>query len=52
MKTITLQEFVDSLTSEQFIRLLDIADPNPMTDEERAYFNSLSVEELAAELEA
>lgn len=52
MKIDTLQQFVDSLTSEQFIRLLDIADPNPMTDEERAYFNSLSNDEIAAELEA
>ena len=46
----TPDEFVNSLTTEQYIRLLDMADPSPMTDAEKVYYNSLNDDELLAEL--
>lgn len=46
------EQFVNSLTSEQYIRLLDMADPNPMTEEEKAQYSAMSDDELLAELGA
>ena len=45
-----ITEWVNSLTSEQMIRLYDIADPNPPTEGERKAFDALSEDELLAEL--
>lgn len=44
------EQFVNSLTSEQYMRLLDIADPNPMTDEEKVKYGAMTDAELLAEL--
>ena len=44
------EEFVNSLTSEEYIRLLDIADPNPMTAKQKAEMDKLTDEELLSQL--
>jgi hypothetical protein len=47
-----IETFANSLTAEQYIRLLDIADPNPMTPEEKAKYAKMSDDELLSELMA
>lgn len=46
----SIQIFVDSLTSEEYSRLIQIA--APLTDEERAKYDAMSVDDLARELES
>jgi hypothetical protein len=41
---------VNAMTTEQYLRLLDIADPNPPTAEERAEAEALTDDQLLAEL--
>ena len=42
----TIAEWVNSLTSEQYLRLLDICDPNPPTPEEWEEINAMTDDEL------
>jgi hypothetical protein len=45
-----MTKLANSLTSEQACRLIQIADP--LTAEEQAFYDAMSLDELAAELEA